>query len=131
MKEIERDDVVEMAARTRCAVCKTPYGRHGVRILGRRGSAWMIAVTCTHCETEGLMIATVHEDAKGIVSIDQETETKPKIMYDVTYDEWIAFQKRPPVSRDDVLDIHILLRDFDGDFARLFGERTNTEDNVK
>ncbi|MFQ5854754.1 MAG: hypothetical protein ACE5LU_03805 [Anaerolineae bacterium] len=131
MREIERDDVVEMAARTQCALCKIPYGRHGVRVLGRRSGAWVIAVTCAHCETEGLMVATVDEGERGIVSIDQETDARPKIMYDVTYDEWLAFQKQPRISHDDVLDTHTFLKDFKGDFAQLFGGETNTEDKVR
>lgn len=132
MREIERDDVVEIAAHTQCAVCKTPYGRQGVRVLGQRGDSWIIAVTCTHCEAEGLMIATVDKEERDIVSVDQETGAKPQIMYDVTYEEWLAFQECPPISHDDVLDAHMFLRDFDGDFKRLFGTDTNTtEENVK
>lgn len=131
MREIERDDVVEMAARTQCAVCKAPYGRRGVRLLGRRGSAWLIAVTCARCDAEGLMIATVDEAEADSASFDQETDARPKIMYDVTYDEWLAFEQRPPISQDDVLDMHVFLEDFDGDFVRLLRGETDPEENVK
>ena len=131
MREIERDDVIEMAARTRCAVCRTPYGRHGVQLLGRRRSAWLIAVTCTNCGAEGLIVATVSEAETDMVNVDSEPVARPKIMYDVTYNEWLAFQQRPPVNQDDVLDMHMFLKDFDGDFARLFREETHSEETVK
>lgn len=77
------------------------------------------------------MIATVDEHADDIASVDQETKAKPQIMYDVTYDEWLAFREQPPVNHDDVLDVHMFLRDFDGDFERLFREDTRTEENVR
>lgn len=131
MREIKRDDVVELAAETQCAVCNRPYGHQGVRVLGERGSAWIIAVTCSRCGAEGLMIATVEEDETGALTVDQETESRPKIMYDVTYDEWLAFQEQSPISRDDVLDAHLFLKDFDGDFDRLFSNQLETEENVK
>lgn len=132
MTDIERNDVVEMAARTRCTVCKTPYGRRGVQVLGRRGGAWVIAVACTKCGAAGRMFASVDEaEADAAVSMGRETAGRPRIMYDVTYDEWLAAQKRSPISCDDVLNIHLFLRDFDGDFARLFGEERNIEDALK
>lgn len=132
MREVERDNVVEMAARTQCAACNMPYGRRGVRVLGRRSGAWLIAVTCWHCSAEGLMVARVDEShADSTIDLNQAPPARPRIMYDVTYDEWLAFQKRPPISSDDVLDMHLFLRDFDGDFASLFGEETDIEGNAK
>ena len=129
MREIERDDVVELAARTHCAVCKTPYGRHGVQVLGRRGDAWIIAVNCAHCDAEGLMIATIEEHAEtGILDADQEDDPRPTIIYDVSYDEWLDFQERPTIDRDDVLDMHHFLREFDGDFEGLAHGNTSTEE---
>lgn len=77
------------------------------------------------------MIATVEQTEEGVVSVDQEIEPRPKVMYDVTYEEWLAFQQMPPISKDEVLDIHLFLRDFEGDFVQLLGGETNTEDNVK
>lgn len=131
MREIERDDIVELAAQTRCVVCKTPYGRNGIQVLGRDEGAWSVAFTCSHCGAEGVMVATVEEDAAGHLAVDRETETRPKIMYDVTYEEWMAFQEQTPISRDDVLDTHLFLGNFDGDFAKFFADRTAIEDNAK
>ena len=129
MREIERDDIVELAAQTRCVVCKTPLGRDGVQILSQQeDGAWSIGFTCSHCGTEGVMQATIEEDAAGHVTVDKHTETRPKVMYDVTYEEWMAFQEQPPISRDDVLDAHLLFEDFDGDFARLFGGEEDPEE---
>lgn len=131
MREIERDDVVEMAAQAQCAVCKHAYGRQGVHVLGRRDDAWIIAVTCPYCDAEGLMIATVEEADRGPAIVDEETEPRPKMMYDVSYDEWLAFEEQPAISRDDVLDTHLFLKQFDGDFNTLFGGKDDTQDNVK
>jgi hypothetical protein len=136
MTHLGRDDVAKLAAQTRCAVCKTPYGREGVQIMGRRGEAWMIAVTCPHCNTEGLLIATVDDADTAAVEVGEQEESRPQIMYDVTYEEWLAFQELPPLGYDDVLDLHLFLKDFDGDFSGLFGrdaedEETAVEDNVR
>lgn len=78
------------------------------------------------------MLASVDKaDAGGAIRVDHAAARKPKIMYDVTYDEWLASQQRPPISCDDVLDIHRFLKDFDGDFSRVFGEERNIEDPLK
>jgi hypothetical protein len=128
MKDIEREDLIEIASRRRCIVCRRPYGRKGVRILGRRDEAWLVAVTCDYCQAQGLMVATLDSEEETI-NLTRRTDTRPKVMYDVSYEEWLAFQEMPPISEDDVLDMHLFLKDFDGDFKKLFGKDADTEDS--
>lgn len=122
MRDIERDNLIELVAQRRCVICHRPYGRDGVRILGRRDDTWMIAVTCRHCRAQALMVASP-ESQTGDIHFTRQQPQRPPIMYDVTYEEWLAFQQKPPISEDDVLDMHEFLKDFDGDFQALFGQR--------
>ncbi|RME49203.1 MAG: hypothetical protein D6791_01385 [Chloroflexi bacterium] len=77
------------------------------------------------------MVATVDDAEEGMLSPEHNTTAKPKIMYDVTYEEWLAFQQKPPISKDDVLDMHIFLKDFNGDFVQLFEGEKDTEETLK
>jgi len=87
----------------------------------------MIAVTCRYCHAQGLMLATP-EPQEGDVHFAHPQPQEPPIMYDVSYEEWLAFQKKPPISEDDVLDIHLFLKDFDGDFQALFGQSLSQDE---
>jgi hypothetical protein len=46
--------------------------------------------------------------------------TEPNPLTDLTPDEAQDLSRLPPISSDDVLDIHVLLEGFDGDIEKLF-----------
>ena len=130
MGDIERDDVAEIAAQLECLVCNSPYGLSGVDVVGQYEDAWLITVSCPQCEAEGLIIATVEEDTDTDLEHLEDPETIPaRIMSDVTYDEWLSFNQLPLIASDDVLDTHVFLKDFDGDFQSLFGADITVEED--
>ena len=90
-----------------CAVCGEYYEQEDVRVISQQEGLWVITVTCESCHTQGLVFAMVKE---GEV---------PEIISELTSSEWATFEKMPQISVDDVLDIHELLRDFEGDFSAL------------
>jgi len=73
------------------------------------------------------MVATLDAD-EGAIGFAHQADRRPRIMYDVSYEEWLAFREKPPISQDDVLDIHRFLADFDGDFEALFGRNADIAD---
>jgi len=46
----------------------------------------------------------------------------PELVTDLTEEEYARFCPLVVVVADDVLDVHNFLRDFDGDFSRLFSK---------
>ncbi|HID87786.1 MAG TPA: hypothetical protein EYP55_10490 [Anaerolineae bacterium] len=103
-----------LVTRIRCAVCKTSYRPRDVHILAHRGERWLMAVECHECRTQGLVFAVV-----------QEGEAQP-VLTELTPEEQARFQEMPPLDADDILDAHRFLRDFNGDFIRLFRGQTST-----
>ncbi len=106
----EREILRHLVANIPCAVCQHHYEADDVRIVDHRNDIWIAAVRCSHCGSRGLILVMVREEKTELVS-------------DLTPEEWARFQEMPQISADDVLDIHEFLRDFDGDFTSLFGDK--------
>jgi hypothetical protein len=102
----------------RCADCDGRFHAEDVHILAAEGRRiWDLAAVCHECHTLTLLRAVVSPpSAEGIPTPAGEagvTELTPL--------ERRRFAGLTPVCEDDVLDVSAFLRDFDGDFGRLFG----------
>ena len=106
----EYDFVRQLLENIKCVVCSEPYDEHDVAIMGQQDQLWMLMVSCHHCETQGIILAMVKEDEH----VEWITDLTPEEQ------EWAL--DLPAISGDEVLDIHRLLRRFDGDFRELLGE---------
>ncbi|MFQ5925237.1 MAG: hypothetical protein ACE5IE_04505 [Dehalococcoidia bacterium] len=94
----------------KCGVCGHHYEGSNVRILGHHDDLWFLSVFCPACRSQGLMAAVLKEGRL------------PELVTDLTEEEYARFCSLVAVGADDVLDVHNFLRDFDGDFSRLFSE---------
>ncbi len=94
----------------KCGVCGHHYEGSNVRILGHRDDLWFLSVFCPACRSQGLMAAVINEGRL------------PELVTDLTEEEYARFCPLVVVVADDVLDVHNFLRDFDGDFSRLFSK---------
>lgn len=106
----EYEFVRQLLDNIRCVVCSEDYDEADISIMGQQDELWMLMVSCHHCGTQGIILAIVKEDEE----IDFVTDLTPEEL------EWAY--GLPAISSDDVLDIHQLLRDFDGDVRELLGE---------
>jgi hypothetical protein len=104
----KRELIKHLVASIPCAVCQHHHEPDHVRIVDHHGEIWIVAVKCTHCGTQGLVFAMIQDGEK------------PEIVNELTSQEWDRFRKMPQIDGDDVLDVHELLRDYDGDFVGLF-----------
>ena len=91
-----------------CGVCGEHYEDEHVRVIGHRDDLWFLSVFCPVCKSQGL-VAAVIEEGELSCSITDLSET-----------EEAKFCSLESVSADELLDLHLFLEDFDGDFARLF-----------
>ena len=91
----------------KCSICGQHYEADHVRILGHKEDLWFLSVFCSACQTECLVAAVV------------KAGKKPQVTTDLTEAELDRFKKMDRVTADEVLDMHIFLRDFDGDFSQL------------
>ncbi|MCJ7667942.1 MAG: hypothetical protein MUP04_06650 [Anaerolineae bacterium] len=102
--------IKHLISNIRCAVCSERYEPKDVRILGHQDDLWIMGVTCSHCDTQGMIFAVVREGQP------------PEVITEMTPEELARIPELSPLDVDDVLDMHRLLRDFKGDFHDLVGE---------
>jgi hypothetical protein len=92
----------------RCQICRRSFERSQVRLAARHEQLWLVSVRCSLCRNQQVFWISLKDD---------EGES---FLRDVTRDEDEQFAELPAVTGDDVLDMHEFLRDFNGDFRRLF-----------
>jgi hypothetical protein len=100
-----------------CVQCRQRFSLDDMRVVGRNGNLWVLAVRCPECSSQSFVAAVVGEHDDGT--------TVEAAAIDLVDDE--AFEEEPdfvePVDVDDVLDMHEFLEEFDGNFLRLFNRR--------
>jgi uncharacterized protein YbaR (Trm112 family) len=100
----------EIVARVRCAMCGHSFRARDIQMLGRRDNAWALRVACPMCRTQALLLAVI------------ERHAAQTLYSDLTPDEWVRFQDRPPIAPDDVIAFHQYIHAYDGDFSEILDE---------
>ncbi len=96
----------QLVSTFRCRVCRRTFGRDHVRVTARQDELWIVSVRCMSCRNQQVFWVSLQ---------NQEEEA---LLQDI--DEAERFETMDPISVDDVLDMHLFLARFDGDFKRLF-----------
>lgn len=122
-EEVAREERVKrliLAAVPRCSACRRPYTLADFAVIGHREHLWMVAVACDGCQHRGFIAAVIHgrTPERGKPAQAPHRELTPA--------ERAHFASTPPVATDDLLDLHLFLEEFDGDFAALFGVGKDT-----
>ncbi|MFQ5996872.1 MAG: hypothetical protein ACE5KP_04530 [Dehalococcoidales bacterium] len=100
--------IKKLMASMKCESCGQNYEVYNIDIIGHREDMWFLRVLCSVCHTQCLVAAVVKEGEKpGTVTDLTETELNES--------------KDKLIEAEDVLVMHHFLKDFDGDFSRLFG----------
>ena len=95
-----------------CAACGQAYGQGHIRLIAQREELFFVDLSCEHCGSQAVAIVTIQ--------IDGDTATLDGgELVRVEESDPDAAPDGPPVSADDVLDIHGLLDDFEGDVHQL------------
>lgn len=97
-------------ASIKCAVCGQSYEISGIHVLGHEEDLWFLEVNCSSCQAQSLVAAVVRQ-GKASDAITDSTKA-----------ELDEFGHMDVVTADDVLDVHIFLKDYHGDFTQLFGQ---------
>lgn len=91
-----------------CVYCGQEYGPANIKLVNEAGSYYTFSVFCNSCKKQNFVT----------VFINREKDPEPEI--ELTEAEIEKFCT--PICFDDILDIHISLKDFEGDFIALFPE---------
>lgn len=104
-----------------CIQCQQRFSLDDMRIVGRNGSLWVLAVRCPECASQSFVAAVVGEHDDGTTV---EAAAIDLIDEDSYHSEQAHGEPVDPVEVDDVLDMHEFLDEFDGNFLRLFSRRS-------
>ena len=102
--------VKRLMASMKCDSCGQHYEVYNVDVLGHREDLWFLRVFCSACQTQCLVAAVVKEERTLGAATDLTKAELDKFRDNI-------------IEIDDVLNMHNFLRDFDGGFSQLFGQK--------
>ena len=108
---MEESLVKRLMASVKCAVCGQHYKVDDISVLGHQDDLWFLGAFCSACHTQCLVAALIKEGRA------------PEVAADFTEAELDKFRNVAGLTQDDALDMHNFLKDFDGDFLQLFGQK--------
>lgn len=97
----------DVASRVRCLTCGGGYERAALRVVGQRDGHWFVRCVCRACGSES--VAAVRLSTTSL-SVPCSTASSPV-----------------PLTHDDVLSVHEMLKDYTGDVHGLFGAGRSRE----
>jgi hypothetical protein len=100
--------VLKLITRLRCVQCGRLYDPADFALVHRWEDVWVLSTRCRHCD-----------DACHVV-VFMRLNLEPEPLIDLTPEEIEVAGHWPPITADDVLDVHAMLEEFDGDFESLF-----------
>ncbi len=95
-----------------CAACGQPYESGRIRLLAERDGLYFVDLACVGCASQAVAIVTIEMDE------DDLPQANAGDLIQVVADP-VRSTAGPPVSADDVLDMHLMLSGFQGDASDL------------
>jgi hypothetical protein len=102
--------ILRLIAKLRCLDCGQFYDPHDLAVLQRGQDVWVFSARCGRCHKLTHIVVFMHLNA----------DVEP--VGDLTPEELEISDQWPPITSDDVLDVHELLEHFDGDLAALIAD---------
>lgn len=106
-----------------CSDCGNAYAQGNVLVLARRRAAWMVLVTCEHCDHRGIYVVSFPTSPQP--GQDQWDSDEPHIATFEPRQRRTVKRRDAPVSVEDVDCIRDFLAHFDGNFKRLFTDESS------
>lgn len=100
--------VLQLVQQLRCVECGRLYEPEDFAFIHRWSEVWVLSTRCRHCD----------DLCHVVIFMDLEPETEP--LMDLTPEEAEVAAKLPPITADDVLDVHLLLQGSEADLEELF-----------
>ena len=85
-----------------CPVCREPLAGCDLKLLRQDGNTFTVQVGCAQCQVTFVVVLQLRGELPDAPAEPAEPQA-------------------PPISADELLDLHEALRDWDGSFAELVG----------
>lgn len=113
----------------RCTVCHRRFVEDDVEVVSRKSDVWLMIVQCKDCHSRSF--AAVVGESSGPIDAESLFGFPSRASIEITFETDGAYfdiqqfddEPQPPVTVDDVLEIHEFLDSFDGDFKSLFADQ--------
>ena len=113
------------AKRYRCSACGKSMADCDINILAQQGNRALVRVTCTSCNDENLLQIVFQTEGEGEGDGEPEGEVAAPAAQRRRRRTPELDEGRPPIAEpitgDELLDLHTLLRDHSGDLRELVG----------
>lgn len=90
-----------------CPVCREPLVDCDLKLLRRDGHTFTVQVGCARCHVSFVVVLQLRGDLP-VSPVPEREEPPPE-------------PAAPPISADEMLDLHQALRDFEGPITELLG----------
>lgn len=111
----------------RCVVCHREYEIGDITSIQRKPGVWTLMVECEQCRSRNYIAAVTADGTAADAMIEVQSLTNQALreasLRTVGPDDQSSGADKitgDPISAADVVDMHDFLKDFDGDFERLF-----------
>jgi hypothetical protein len=113
-----------------CQHCNSAFEAEAVQILAHRRELWLVMVTCLHCQQKSTYVVRSPYQSRGTRRTSGYRISQPLPESSLPAAEEMAARlvddepavSTSPVTADDVLEMHLFLKDFNGDFRQLFNK---------
>ncbi len=126
----------KLFAHKKCHHCGQAYEPERILVLARRSEVWMVMISCKDCEQKDTFVVKFPPQLQGRRHVTSHRIAKPPPATPPPGALPQAAANPPPLlpgsagssdlsqalNADDVLNMHLFLKYFDGDFQRLFSE---------
>ena len=100
------DELIEkIARRLKCTTCDRRYRTRDFELLDQKENVAVMCVECRFCHKQSVILAVVQR--RRVQPLYSELEPQ----------EWSWYNQLPPVSVDDVIEIHRRMQAYEGDFT--------------
>ena len=103
-----------------CAACGQAYGQGQVQLIAQREELYFVDLSCDHCGSQAVAIVTIEVDGERATLEGGELVRNLALDADAPRDG-------PPISSDDVIDAHEVLKGFEGDVHQLIARFSGEE----
>jgi hypothetical protein len=106
----------------RCSVCHHSFAPEDIQIVSRKPDLWTMVVGCNECNSRSFVAAVLGDGDPEQAQLALRKLSEQGSGIDIDESDLILPEEpaTDPVTVDDVLDMHDFLKQFDGDFNRLF-----------
>jgi formate dehydrogenase maturation protein FdhE len=108
---MEEGLIKRLMASIKCGTCGQHYKEEHIDVIEHSEGLWLMQVSCLSCNVRCLVVAIIRDDEKA------------EAITDLNQLELDKFKGADEVGVDDVLDMRNFLKDFDGDFPRIFQQK--------